>query len=120
MDLDDVKIADSIAQSNREIIDDTMTKMVNEIMIKQERLLLLALKKGYDGVDIKLDSGLASAPSEFSIGFEYETWKGEPRSIEPFERNIRRYDFRMLTEEEKEKAIEKVERMDLETKGLSL
>jgi len=120
MEFSDLELEESIIEPDEEIMDSAMTKILNRLIEEQEKLLLLALKKGYDGVDVKMDSGVVSDPYELNLGFEYEVWKNEPKLIRPFESNIRRYDFRLLSEVKRRELLNRAENQDLESGGLSL
>ena len=99
--MNDFKVEDLIETSSVDIINERIQETVKTIAIERERLLAFALHEGYDGVDIRMDTSLVTDYNDYSMGFNYEAWKGEPPRIDRWARDVQRYDFRVLDDEEK-------------------
>ena len=92
---------DVLETSSVNIIDEKMREATEKIAIERERLLAMALHEGYDGVDIRTGTSVVTDYRDYSMGFEYETWEDDPPTVDSWDSNVRRYDFRVLTDEEK-------------------
>lgn len=88
-------------EMSNDLIDDELQEATHRIALAKERLLALALARGYDGVDMNFDRQKLGRQKDFRFGFEWEAWEGEPEPLEPYTSNTQRYDFRGLTEREK-------------------
>lgn len=105
----DFEINESVLdKSSVDIIDQKMQKAVERISIERQKLLALALHKGYDGVDIFMGESIVTDYRDYSMGFRYEAWQEEAATIDRFERNVQRYDFRVLDEEEKQRLLARI------------
>jgi len=96
---------DTSTTIDTEVLDKMIMDAAHKAQEKELEAVALALKQGYDGVDIKYTDGLYE-PAPFS--FNMTTWKGEaprgPQHDPPFDY---RYDFRNMTDREKEQLLER-------------
>jgi hypothetical protein len=112
---DFIDFQDSVLEQREdEIIDEQISEATRRISLEKEKLLALALARGYDGVDIKFERNYLSNPDDFKLGFKWEAWKGEPEPINAYDSNIQRYDFRMMNDREKVQLLSHVGITDLD------
>ena len=98
----DIEINEDILEASTvDIIDEKMQEAIERIAIEREKLLAMALHEGYDGVDIQMDTSVVTDYRDYSMGFNYEAWRDEPPRIDRFSQGVQRYDFRVLSDEEK-------------------
>lgn len=90
------------------LIEEKIQEAIERIAIERERILAMALHKGYDGMDIHMDTSLKTDYNEYSMGFNYEAWKGEPPTVDRWSSNVQRYDFRVLSDEEKRMLLARI------------
>ena len=99
---------DVLEASSVDIIDKKMQEAIERIVIEREKILAMALHKGYDGVDIHMDTSLVTDYNDYSMGFNYEAWEGEPPTVDRWGSNVQRYDFRVLDDEEKQMLLARI------------
>jgi len=106
----DIDIDESITDRFEEqgILEEKMQEAMQRIAIEREKLLALALRDGYDGVDIHMDTSIVTDYRDYSMGFEYEAWEGEAPTINRWEANVQRYDFRVLDKREKQQLLARI------------
>ena len=91
-----------------DIIDEKMREATEKIAIERERLLAMALHEGYDGVDIRTGTSVVTDYRDYSTGFEYEVWEDDPPTVDRWDSNVLRYDFRTLDDVEKRMLLARV------------
>ena len=99
---------DVLETSSVNIIDEKMREATEKIAIERERLLAMALHEGYDGVDIRMDTSVVTDYRDYSTGFEYEVWEDDPPTVDRWDSNVQRYDFRTLDDEEKRMLLARI------------
>ena len=99
---------DILEASSVDIIEQKMQEAIERIAIEREILLAMALHEGYDGVDIHMDTSLVTDYNDYSMGFNYEVWEGEPPTVDRWNSNVQRYDFRVLDDEEKRMLLARI------------
>ena len=90
---------DMVDVGHEDVIDEQIQQQVERVNIELQKLLAYAYWKGNDGVDVVMDGDdVLTDPSDYSVGFKWEAWQGEPPHRDLFRTGIiTRYDFRDLT-----------------------
>jgi hypothetical protein len=102
----DSDIADSIStELDGDVIDEELREATLRLAQQKERILALALLRGYDGVDITFTNPHPQRHYEYVDCIDWEGWKGEPEPLEPYASGTQRYDFRVLRDHEKEQLL---------------
>lgn len=113
-DFNDFELPDELKmQESHDVIDDQLVEATQRMAVEKERLLALALLRGYDGVDIILEGTFLSRKDDFKLGFKHEAWENEPPARDNFRANVQTYDFRGLTDQEKRELLARVGVCDL-------
>jgi hypothetical protein len=114
MSKDKFDIAEGLnVEMDSDVIDDQLREATHRIAEQKERLLAMALLRGYDGVDITLSDPTPTRQSDYKHSFEWEAWEGDPEPLEPYASNTQRYDFRVLRDHEKRQLLAHIGVMDL-------
>jgi len=95
------------------VIDDQLREAVMQLAEQKERILALALLRGYDGVDIEFTDRTPTRHWEYQNCINWEVWEGEPEPLERHGSQTQRYDFRVLRDHEKEQLLSRVGVFDL-------
>lgn len=101
-----------IDTDQKNLVDEQLAEAVQEVSTAREKALALALYRDYDGVDIlpfeEQSAGFTTEIDKFKMGFEWEGWRKRPPQRGRFE-VFERYDFRQLTEREREMILSHIE-----------
>ena len=94
-------------EESEDFINEKITEQVNRVNGELRKLLALAYRYGYDGVDVVMDGqNVLRNPPDYSIGFKWEGWKGSPPTRDPFKTGrLTRYDFRVLNQRQERELL---------------